>query len=87
MEAEKNNMISLEKFCTRTIELLLQNNIPFTIHWGKNADWKFPGLVAHMYGVKAGEWMHQRRKLLSKEQAKLFSNGFLYEVNLAEAVV
>jgi hypothetical protein len=84
---KKNNMISLEKFCTRTIELLLQNNIPFTIHWGKNADWKFPGLVAHMYGVKAGEWMHQRRKLLSKEQAKLFSNGFLYEVNLAEAVV
>lgn len=84
---KNKKMISLNKFCTRTIELLQQNNIPFTIHWGKNADWKFPGLVAHMYGVKAGEWMQQRSKLLSKDQAKLFANDFLHNISMADAIV
>jgi hypothetical protein len=84
---KNKNMISLEKFCTRTIEVLQANNIPFTFHWGKNADWSFPGLVAHMYGGNAAQWMEQRRKLLNDQQAKLFSNDFLHQISLAEAVV
>ncbi len=84
---KNKKMISLEKFCTRTIEVLQAANIPFTIHWGKNADWSFPGLVTHMYGADAAKWMQQRSILLSKEQEKLFSNGFLQDTQLAQAVV
>lgn len=83
---KNNNMISLEKFCTRTIEILQQNNIPFTIHWGKNADWAFPGLVQHMYGSDARKWKEYRSALLGKENAKLFSNDFLRDTKLEEYV-
>jgi hypothetical protein len=84
---KNKNMISLQKFCTRTIEVLQANNIPFTIHWGKNADWSFPGLVAHMYGANASKWMEQRKKLLNDQQSKLFANDFLHHISLAEAIV
>ncbi|WP_208419988.1 hypothetical protein [Paraflavitalea devenefica] len=81
-KAKKNKIISLEQFCTRTIEVLQANNIPFTIHWGKNADWSFPGLVHHMYGNKAITWMEYRSALLTEKTAKLFSNKFLEDTQL-----
>ncbi|MEJ0106459.1 MAG: hypothetical protein WDO19_29675 [Bacteroidota bacterium] len=28
-------IISIEKFCTRMLEVLKENNIQFTIHWGR----------------------------------------------------
>jgi hypothetical protein len=84
---KNKNMISLEKFCKRTIEILQANNIPFTIHWGKNADWSFPGLVAHMYGANAGLWMQKRKELMTDQQAKLFANDFLQHISLAQAIV
>ncbi|WP_315823299.1 hypothetical protein [Paraflavitalea speifideaquila] len=76
-------MISLPAFCTRTIEVLQANNIPFTIHWGKTADWTFPGLAQHMYGNKANTWMEYRSALLNEKTAKLFSNKFLEDCKLA----
>ncbi|WP_136667736.1 FAD-linked oxidase [Flavobacterium sp. H122] len=76
-------MISLEKFCTRIIEVLKENNIPFTTHWGKNADWSFPNLVEHMYGHDAEKWKQCRKSLLTNEMQKLFSNKFLEDINLA----
>jgi hypothetical protein len=79
-----NNMISLQRFSTRMIELLKANNIPFTLHWGKNADWSFPGLVDHMYGPSATAWKQQRSSLLNREQAALFSNDFLVSTKLDE---
>lgn len=82
-----NNMISLEKFCTRTIEVLQANNIPFTIHWGKNADWAYPGLVDHMYGQAALQWKQCRSALLTEQQAAMFSNDFLKQTLLNEYVV
>lgn len=80
----KGNMISLPQFSTRIIQTLQQNNIPFTIHWGKNADWSFPGLVQHMYGADADKWKQYRSALLGKASAKLFSNGFLDDTGLSE---
>jgi hypothetical protein len=65
------------------IEELKANNIPFTMHWGKNSHWAFPGLVNHMYGNKAKEWKTYRSALLSSEMQKLFSNGFLDTVKLS----
>ena len=81
-KAKKNKIISLEAFCTRTIEVLQANSIPFTIHWGKSADWSFPGLVHHMYGNKAITWMEYRSALLNEKTARLFSNKFLEDTQL-----
>jgi hypothetical protein len=81
---KRKNMISLEKFCTRIIEILKANNIAFSLHWGKNADWAFPGLIEHIYGDNARRWKEQRSTLLKKEFAELFSNGFLNDTGLSE---
>ena len=64
------------------IEVLQENDIPFTIHWGKNSDWEFPGLVDHMYDDKAQQWKAQRARLLSPEMQELFSNKFLKTIGL-----
>ncbi len=80
---KSRNLMSLEEFSRRMIQVLKQNNIPFTLHWGKNSDWSFPGLVEHMYGDKAKEWKKYRNNLLSKQMATLFSNGFLETVGLS----
>jgi len=80
-------IMSLEEFSRRMIEVLQQNNIPFTIHWGKNSDWKFPGLVDHMFGQNKEKWIKQREKLLSTEMQALFSNNFLRTVGLDAPIV
>jgi hypothetical protein len=81
-KGKSGRMISLPEFCTRTIEVLQANHIPFTIHWGKGADWAFPDLVKHMYGPKGTTWMEYRSALLNEKTAKLFSNKFLEDVKL-----
>ncbi len=48
---------TLPDFCTRIIEVLQDNNIVFTHHWGKYSNWAFPGLVDYMYDPKAQEWV------------------------------
>jgi hypothetical protein len=82
----KDNNISLQKFCTRIVEVLQANNIAFTQHWGKNADWSFPGLIQYMYGNKAKEWMTYRSSLLRKDTASLFNNDFLKDTALSEYI-
>ena len=79
-----NNIISLTEFSKRIIEVLMQNGILFTGHWGKNSDWAFPGLVEHMFGNKMKIWKNYRNSLLSPEMAQLFSNNFLEMTNLAQ---
>ncbi|MDY8135879.1 FAD-binding protein [Aquimarina sp. 2201CG5-10] len=80
---KSRKLMSLKEFSRRMIQVLQQNNIPFTIHWGKNIDWAFPGLVEHMYGDKMSEWKEYRNSLLSEESAALFSNNFLETIGLA----
>lgn len=80
---KSRKLISLKEFSRRMIEVLQQNNIEFTMHWGKNADWGFPGLIEYMLGDKAKSWQKQRNKLLSPEMQKLFSNDFLKTIGLA----
>lgn len=75
-------IISLEQYCTLMIEALKVNNIPFTLHWGKNSNWAYPDLVKHMFGTASEQWVEQRKKLLSPEMQMLFSNGFLNMVKL-----
>lgn len=74
---DNQGIINLQDYSRKMIETLKNNNIPFTIHWGKNADWEFPGLVKHMYGDKVKEWKKVREQLLSAPMQDVFSNNFL----------
>jgi hypothetical protein len=78
------NMISLDDFLTRVAEAFKDNGIKFTLHWGKNGPWSFPGLVDYMYGDLDDEWKNQRSGLLTKQMADLFSNDFLDTVKLSD---
>ncbi len=81
-------IMSLKEFSKRIIEVLQQNNIPFTQHWGKNSDWAFPNLVTHMYGEEqVKKWKTCRQTLLSEEMAQLFSNHFLETLGLSGKIV
>ncbi|AEE49803.1 FAD-binding protein [Haliscomenobacter hydrossis] len=82
-----DQIISPEKFYWKFIETLKENDIPFTLHWGKNAAWDFPGLAEHMYGADAiRNWKTQRSALLGKAMAKVFSNDFLDTLGLSEYI-
>ncbi|MFK7749003.1 MAG: FAD-linked oxidase [Kordia sp.] len=79
---KSRKIMSLTEYSRRMIEVLQENDIPFTIHWGKNSDWKFPNLVKDMFGDKVTEWKSYRNGLLSTEMQKVFSNGFLEDTDL-----
>jgi len=84
---KSRKLMSLKEFSRRMIQELQKNNIPFTIHWGKNSDWAYPGLLKHMYENKADQWQEYRNSLLSKEMAALFSNGFLKTIKLYDSKI
>ena len=64
------------------IDTLVDLDIDFTIHWGKNANWEYPNLVHKMYGDKVDEWKSEREKLLSAEMMEVFTNAFLKTAKL-----
>lgn len=70
----------LDAFCAEVCRQLISAQIPFTLHWGKNARWTYPNLVQHMYGSAATEWQQSRNTLLSAPMRKVFSNPFLQDV-------
>jgi hypothetical protein len=78
------NMISLEDIQKKLLEAFINAGIKFTIHWGKNAAWSFPGLLDYMYGNNDDIWKDYRSALLSKQMADLFSNDFLNMVKLSD---
>ncbi len=80
---KSKKLMSLTEFSRRMIEVLQEAGIPFTVHWGKNMDWRFPGLINYMYGDRVKEWRKYRCALLSEEMAHLFSNDFLETTGLA----
>lgn len=80
-------LISQQEYYERFIETLQANHIPFTIHWGKNAAWNFPGLLEHMYGNQAAQkWKTYRSALLGPDMAKVFSNDYLRTIGLDDYV-
>ncbi len=81
---KSKKLMSLKQFTRRMIEVLKQNDVPFTIHWGKNSDWGFSGLVEHMYGENAQTWKNIRSAFLTEKMAKLFSNDFLDATGLSQ---
>ncbi|WP_350285839.1 FAD-binding protein [uncultured Croceitalea sp.] len=82
---DDENIISLKEYSKKMIEVLKDNNIPFTLHWGKNANWEFPNLTEHMYGTeRVKKWKKVRNRLLSVPMQEVFSNDFLDTVKLSE---
>jgi hypothetical protein len=81
---EGNNRIpGLKDVAKMMIEVLQENNIDFTIHWGKNANWEFPGLLEYMFDANAiSQWREARGVLLSDEMQQVFSNKFLQDLGL-----
>ncbi len=85
--SDKEKLISLKEYSTKMIQVLKDTNIPFTIHWGKNANWGFHGLVEHMYGDKVKKWKKVRSSLLSTQMQDLFSNEFLDSTKLSKPLI
>jgi len=79
-----DNMISMEEFQKKLMEAFIGEDIKFTIHWGKNAAWSFPGLVDYMYGNNDDSWKDYRSALLTKQMADIFSNNFLDAIKLSD---
>lgn len=77
---------SLKEFSRFMIEALIENDIPFTIHWGKNADWGYPNLINHMYGSNADKWKELRSALFTPQMARLFSNDFMDTTGLSSYI-
>lgn len=78
------NMISLEGYLRLIVETLKSADIPFTLHWGKNGDWGFPGLIDYMYGNLDDQWKDLRSALLGRKMCDIFSNDFLDTVKLSD---
>jgi hypothetical protein len=76
-------MISPADMERKIIKAFMDAGIKFTIHWGKNADWAYPGLIDYMYGEKAEAWINYRSALMSGPMADVFSNDFLDATGLS----
>jgi hypothetical protein len=63
---------------------LQQKGIEFTLHWGKNGDWKFPGLLHYMYDAASiAAWKQARASLMpNPEMVRMFTNDFLEDIGL-----
>jgi hypothetical protein len=70
-------------FYKKVWEALEQNNIPYTLHWGKlnfNLD---AARVRRMYGNAAvDKWISCRHQLLDEETRKVFTNSFMEKCGL-----
>lgn len=80
---ETKKIISLKDYAKLMMEALQANNIAYTIHWGKNAYWELPGLLAYMFDADSiTRWKDIRNQLLSKEMRKVFSNQFIQTLGI-----
>lgn len=78
-------IISLQEYAQLMIEALQANNIDFTIHWGKNAYWKHPGLLEYMFDANSiQKWKDARNTLLAEDMRKVFSNQFIEILGLSD---
>jgi hypothetical protein len=80
---ESRKIISMDTYSRLMMEALQDNNIPYTIHWGKNAFWELPGLLEYMFdGDAISQWKEARKTLLSDEMRAVFSNKFTKDLGL-----
>ena len=82
-KARKKAMDRLNAFSRSITAGLKTANIPFTMHWGKTADWQQAGLLSDMYGQKANDWKAIRNNLFpGPPLAAMFTNDFVKQLGL-----
>ena len=82
-EEVNKKMISLNEFLKAMMQKLIDAGIEFTMHWAKNAYWKYPNLAERMFGDRIETWKELRYELLSPQMADIFSNQFMDDTNLS----
>lgn len=83
---DHKKIITLKEYSKKMIETLRNNDIPFTLHWGKNADWAYPNLARHMYEDNVTLWKKVREELLTPQMQDIFSNTFLDTIGLSKPI-
>lgn len=83
MELDGVNSSLAKTFFKRVLQALDQNEIPYTLHWGKVNDHLTATRVRRMYGENLDQWLSSRRTLLSQTNRAVFSNAFLNRLDLA----
>lgn len=79
------NMRTMQEIETAIIRDFIKEGIEFSWHWGKNADWGYPGLLNYMYKSKVDTWKEHRKQLLSPVMQKVFSNNFTETAGLTDS--
>ncbi len=69
------------KFYAAVWKRLEEENIPFTMHWGKMNELDF-NRISKMYGTDADAWIAARNKLLDAASIKVFTNPLLQQWGL-----
>ncbi|HEU5364922.1 MAG TPA: FAD-linked oxidase, partial [Hanamia sp.] len=70
----------IQKVWARLDEL----HIPFTMHWGKFNFGLTPVLLNKMYGENLNKWKSCRKRLLSDQVQKVFTNNFMLQCGLCD---
>ena len=70
-------------FFEKVWDKMEQENIPYTLHWGKYNINLSPERVRKMYGDSSvDKWISSRRKLLDAKTRRVFNNAFMYRCGL-----
>jgi hypothetical protein len=68
-------------FYEKVWQMLEDENIPFTFHWGKVGELN-PIRLANMYGDNIDTWLDARHQLLDADSIKVFNNPLLQQWGL-----
>ncbi len=82
-EIDGLNTPNMQEYASLVWEMVEQQGIPFTMHWGKFNSHLSKARVEKMYGAKRTKWVESREKLLNPEVRQVFTNEFLKRVGLA----
>ena len=71
------------EFFEKVWEKMEQEQIPYTLHWGKYNINLSPDRIRKMYGdANVDKWIASRRKLLDSKTRRVFNNAFMYRCGL-----
>lgn len=77
-----DNKVSRE-FYRKVWDAFENQNIPYTIHWGKANELNSERVIA-MYGDDLQTWLSERRNLLDAECRRVFSSPFTDQCGLSD---
>ncbi len=72
----------IDQFVHKIPALLDRQRIPYTFHWGKDNPMN-TAMVQRMYGADYDKWVRQRSRLMTFEEASLFSSSYSASIGLA----